>query len=81
MTENTQPVWLAVEEDSINILEGQSLVSLPAHHSNPVLFIIYLFFVFSLRLKKNKSFHLSDSYFVIQGNTRMKELAEAPQDV
>ncbi|KAJ7357469.1 Pleckstrin y domain-containing H member 2 [Desmophyllum pertusum] len=24
-TENTQPVWLAVEEDSINILEGQSL--------------------------------------------------------
>ena len=44
MTENTQPVWLAVEEDSINILEGQSLVSLPAHHSNPVLFIIYLFF-------------------------------------
>ena len=27
-TESSQPVWLAVEEDSISILEGQSLVSL-----------------------------------------------------
>jgi len=54
MTENTQSVWLAVEEDSINILEGQSLVSLPAHHSYPVFFLFLYFSVYSLSATKKE---------------------------